>query len=153
MFNHIARSMLPLCVFPSEPVEECRQLVLHHRQRSDCDSSSSLSFKGFSDRNSNPRNCSEEQRMKLNDRKREAEREREREPGAGAGSGKRCVEVTQLVYFPLPSLDIYNKRVSDPRFKFQTHPAPLYNFLHPPVWLAVKMSFVSSTDVLFSQNF
>ena len=85
----------------------------------------------------------------MNDRKREAEREREREPGAG----KRSVDVTQLVYFPLPTLDIYNKRVSDPGFKFQTHPALLYNFLHPPVWLAVKMSFVSSTDVLFSQNF
>ena len=59
----------------------------------------------------------------MNDRKREAESEREREPGAG----KRSVEVTQLVYYPLPTLDIYNKTVSDPGFKFQTHPAPLYN--------------------------
>ena len=84
----------------------------------------------------------------MNDRKREAESEREREPGAG----KRSVKVTQLVYYPLPTLDIYNKTVSDPGFKFQPIPHR-YTTLHPPVWLAVKMSFVSSTDVLFSQNF
>ena len=54
----------------------------------------------------------------MNDRKREAEREREREPGAG----KRSVEVTQLVYFPMPTLDIYNKRVSDPGSNFKPIP-------------------------------